>query len=108
MTQKVSRRQSQLFSRCLTTVLVFLASNSLPAHAAPGDGHWDRQFGTPGTASRNSALRFNGNSLYTGGYSLAAGQIATNTVVSIFDGTNWSNIGEITGGSGTTVIEEFG
>src|SRR2546422_2675631 len=62
----------------------------------------------PGTTSRDIPLRFNGNLLYTRGYSLAAGQIATNTVVNIFDGTNWSNIGEITGFSGTTVIEEFG
>jgi hypothetical protein len=77
----------------------------VPAHAAPGDGHWDRQFGTPGTASRNFALRFNQNSLYTGGASLAAGQIATNTVVNVFDGTKWSSLGEITGG--LTVLYDF-
>jgi hypothetical protein len=59
----------------------------------------------PGTTSRNFALRFDGNSLYTGGYSLSAGQIATNTVVSIFDGTNWSSLGELTGG--ITVIYDF-
>jgi hypothetical protein len=99
MTEKFSRRQSRLFSRFLTAVLVFLASNSVPAHASPGDGHWDRQFGTPGTTSRNLALRFNGNSLYTGGYSVAAGQVATNTVVNVFDGTYWTSLGEITGGS---------
>ena len=98
MTQKFCLRQSRLFPLFLITVLVFLASSSVPAHAAPGDGHWDRQFGTPGTASRNFALRFNGNSLYTGGYSVAAGQVATNTVVNVFDGTNWTSLGEITGG----------
>ena len=105
MTRKFSLRQAQLFRRFLTTVLVFLASNSVPAHAAPGDGHWDRQFGMPGTASRNFALRFNENSLYTGGASLAAGQIATNTVVNVFDGTKWSSLGEITGG--LTVLYDF-
>src|SRR2546427_1398107 len=105
MTQKFSLRPSQLFPGCLTTVLVFLASNSVPAHAAPGDGHWDRQFGTPGTASRNFALRFNQNSLYTGGYSLAAGQIATSTVVNVFDGSKWTSLGEITGG--LTVLYDF-
>src|SRR5712671_3996766 len=98
MTQRFSRRKSHLFLRLLTAVLVLLASNSVPAHAAPGDGHWDRQFGTPGTASRNFALRFDANLLYTGGASLAAGQIATNTVVNVFDGTNWTSLGEITGG----------
>ena len=59
----------------------------------------------PGTASRNFALRFNGNSLYTGGYSAAAGQVATNTVVSVFDGTNWTSLGEITGG--LTALYDF-
>jgi len=58
-----------------------------------------------GTGTRNYALRFNGNLLYTGGYSLLGGQLATNTVVNIFDGTNWSTIGEITGG--TPVIYDF-
>ena len=77
----------------------------VPAVAAPGDGHWDRQFGMAGTGTRNYALRFNGNLLYTGGYSLLGGQLATNTVVNIFDGTNWSTIGEITGG--TPVIYDF-
>src|SRR5689334_19128721 len=56
MSPKFSFRLSPLFPRILTAVLVFLASNSVPAHAAPGDGHWDRQFGAPGTASRNFAL----------------------------------------------------
>ncbi len=79
---------------------------STPAFAIPGDGHWDRQFNMPGTASRNSALRFNGATLYTGGYSLAAGQIATNTVVNIFDGTNWTTIGDLNGGP-TTILEDF-
>jgi hypothetical protein len=75
--------------------------------AAPGDGHWDRQFNMPGTATRNYALRMNGHLLYTGGYSLSNGQLASNTVVNIFDGTNWSTIGELTGGTGTTVLYDF-
>src|SRR6185369_13706841 len=105
MTQKISVWPSQLFHRFLITVMIVIASNSAPAHAAPGDGHWDRQFGTPGTASRNLALRFNANSLYTGGYSAAAGQVATNTVVSVFDGTNWTSLGEISGG--LTALYDF-
>src|SRR5881394_1320536 len=105
MTQKFSPRRPQLYPRFLATLLVILASNSVPVHAEPGDGHWDRQFGTPGTATRNFALRFKGNSLYTGGYSAAAGQIATNTVVNVFDGTNWTSFGEITGG--LSVLYDF-
>src|SRR5438876_10600051 len=76
-----------------------------PVLAGPGDGHWDRQFNMPGTATRNFALRFNGNSLYTAGYSLLNGQTATNTVVNIFDGTNWSTIGDLS--AGTLVIYDF-
>jgi trimeric autotransporter adhesin len=72
----------------------------------PGDGHWDRQFGMPGTSTRNFALRWNNNKLYTGGYSLSGGQTATNTVVWVFDGANWSTLGDITGG--TTVLYDFG
>src|SRR6266704_3014763 len=69
--------------------------------AAPGDSHWDRQFGLPGSTNRVFALRFNGNQLYASGYAVGAGGlVATNTGVDIFDGTNWSNaIGELTGGS---------
>jgi trimeric autotransporter adhesin len=78
---------------------------AVSAVAAPGDGHWDRQFNMPGNGTRNFALRFNGNSLYTGGYSSSNGQTATNTIVSIFDGTNWTALGDITGG--TTIIYDF-
>lgn len=90
--------------------LLFLAvcgSGSL--FAAPGDSHWDRQFGLPGTTDRVYALRFNGDKLYASGYGLAAGGLlATNTGVDTFDGTNWSNdaIGELTGG--TCVIYDLG
>jgi hypothetical protein len=52
-------RRRPFWAAVLPAVLV------LEAVAVPGDGHWDRQFGMPGTASRNFALRFNGNSLYT-------------------------------------------
>jgi hypothetical protein len=68
--------------------------------AAPGDSHWDRQFGLPGTTNKVYALRFNGNNLYASGVAVGAGGLlATNTGVDIFDGTNWSNaLGELTGG----------
>ena len=90
---------------CAAFVIVATCLAVVSAVAAPGDGHWDRQFNMPGNGARNFALRFNGNSLYTGGYSSANGQTATNTVVSIFDGTNWSSLGDITGG--TTIIYDF-
>ena len=69
--------------------------------AAPGDSHWDRQFGLPGVTNRVFGLRFNGNKLYAGGYAVGTGGlISTNTGVDVFDGTNWSNAaGELEGGS---------
>ncbi len=61
----------------------------------------------PGNGTRDYAIRFNGGRLYTAGYSLSTNaQISSSTVVNIFDGTNWSTIGDITGGSG--VVEDFG
>src|SRR5438093_9610973 len=76
--------------------------------AAPGDSHWDRQFGLPGTTNRVYALRFNGDKLYASGIATGAGGlVATNTGVDIFDGTNWSaTIGELTGG--TCLIYDVG
>jgi hypothetical protein len=69
--------------------------------AAPGDSHWDRQFGLPGVTNRVYGLRFNGDKLYASGIATGAGGlVATNTGVDIFDGTNWSaTIGELEGGS---------
>jgi trimeric autotransporter adhesin len=68
--------------------------------AAPGDSHWDRQFGLPGTNNKVYALRFNGDNLYASGVAVGAGGLlATNTGVDIFDGTNWSSaLGELAGG----------
>jgi trimeric autotransporter adhesin len=83
-------------------LFIALAGTSL---AAPGDGHWDRQFAMPGNATKNFAMTFHDNKLYTAGISLSGGQIATNTVVNVFDGTNWSTIGDITGG--LPVVEDI-
>lgn len=76
------------------------------ASAVPGDGHWDRQFGMAGNGTINRALRCNGNWLYTGGFSVGfGGQISSNTVVNVFNGTNWSILGEFSGS--TSAILDF-
>jgi hypothetical protein len=94
--------RSRIFFLCVA------ACSACSLIAAPGDSHWDRQFGLPGTTNRVYALRFNGNNLYASGYAVGAGgQVSTNTGVDMFDGTNWSNaIGELTGG--TCVIYDIG
>src|SRR5437762_12809418 len=78
-----------------------------PLMAAPGDSHWDRQFGLPGVTNRVYALRFNGDKLYASGYAIGTGGLlSTNTGVDIFDGTNWSStIGELTDGSFCVVFD---
>src|SRR5581483_5210008 len=60
----------------------------------------------PGTGSQNSALRFTNGLLYTAGNTVGTdGVLATNTLVNVFDGTNWSVLGQVTGG--TVVVEDF-
>src|SRR5262245_10796874 len=78
--------------------LIICGASSL--FAAPGDSHWDRQFGLPGVTNSASALRFNGGKLYASGSAIGPGGLsATNTGVDVFDGTNWSNaVGELQGG----------
>jgi hypothetical protein len=89
----------------LAFILLAVIASVVTAPAAPGDGHWDRQFAMPGTATKNFALTFHDNKLYTAGIGLSSGQIATNTVINVFDGTNWSTIGDITGS--IPVIEDI-
>jgi hypothetical protein len=81
-------------------LLCLIGSGQVSLVAAPGDSHWDRQFGLPGTTNRVYALRFNEDKLYASGIAVGTGgQFSTNTGVDIFDGTNWSGtIGELTGG----------
>jgi trimeric autotransporter adhesin len=88
--------------------LALVSAFTFSGSAAPGDGHWDRQFAMPGPSTRSIAIRFNGNTLYTGGYSLDSGQLSSNTVVNVHDGTNWSAIDGISGSAGTTIIYDFG
>ena len=96
------------FSRSGIFFLCLAVCGTASLFAAPGDSHWDRQFGLPGTTNRVFALRFNGNQLYASGNGIGpGGLLATNTGVDIFDGTNWSNaLGDLTGG--TLLIYDVG
>src|ERR1041385_5004230 len=85
-----------------------LSGGTFPARAGMDDGHWDRQFALPGQTLRASAMRFNGNKLYLGGFSLDTGQVATNTSIGVYDGTNWSTIEGISGYVGLTLLYDFG
>src|SRR5207237_6785209 len=89
-------------------ILCLAACGARSLIAAPGDSHWDRQFGLPGVSNRVFALRFNGAKLYAIGYGVGTGGLlSTNTGVDIFDGTDWTNaLGELT--AGTCVIYDVG
>jgi hypothetical protein len=96
------------YSGKLSSVLAtaILTISIQQASGIPGDGHWDRSFNMAGTFSANNALRAYGNRIYAAGASIGTGGVfATNTVVNIFDGTNWTTIGDITGG--TIAVEDF-
>lgn len=91
---------SKSFHSCMFLVC-FAVCGAGRLLAAPGDSHWDRQFGLPGTTNTVYALRFNGDKLYASGGAIGAGGLtSTNTGVDVFDGTNWSTtLGELTGGT---------
>jgi len=95
---KKTSRSILALARSFSLGLVVSSACSLVA--APGDSHWDRQFGLSGTANRVFALRFQGDQLYASGYAVGTGGLlTTNTSVEIFDGTNWSSaLGEVSGG----------
>src|SRR5258708_27092738 len=66
------------------------------AAAAPGDEHWDPQFGWPGVTNWVFGLAFNGTRLYAGGIYAPPGGV-TNNHVDVWDGTNWSVIDGLSG-----------
>src|SRR5436190_9755045 len=64
-------------------------STSLPVRAsAPGDEHWDPQFGPVGGNDLLSAITIFRGRVYTGGYMTGAGNTAAGLLAG-FDGTNW-------------------
>ena len=80
---------------------LFVSATSLAA--APGDEHWDVQFGWPGTTNTVYALAVEGGRVYaTGLYSTPA--IAETNFVEVWDGAHWSYI---PGLEGTTVLYDI-
>jgi len=56
--------------------------------AVPGDEHWDRHFGFPGTSNTVYALTLDGNRIYAGGL-YANPVISTNIFIEVWDGSQW-------------------
>lgn len=94
--------KNHIVGRLLSSLLpcLYLLAGSTALSAAPGDEHWDVQFGWPGTTNAVHALTVEGGKVYASGfYSTPA--IAETNFVEVWDGTRWSYI---PGLEATTVI----
>ena len=81
-------------------VSVFLISSfSIPATAAPGDEHWDVQFGWPGPGGNNYAVTTHNGWIYVSGL----GSTSSNVALEVWNGTQWSAMSQFYG-SGETVV----
>src|SRR5262245_36040569 len=72
---------------------VFLTS-AFSMRAAPGDEHWDAQFGAPGVTNTIYAVALNNGTVHIAGM-VTAGR--TNTPLYLWDGKQWSVGGTFTG-----------
>ncbi|MCS7337866.1 MAG: hypothetical protein NZ739_06460, partial [Verrucomicrobiae bacterium] len=89
-------RTRRISAWALSLLLCFCGKANFVS-AAPGDGHWDRQFGMPGTSTYNYALCVHKGRIYTAGFNYFYGAIAANTSIHVFNGTNWTQLGEFSG-----------
>ena len=85
-------------------LIFFMSLLAALAASAPGDEHWDPQFGPAGANNNLYAVSVSGNKVYVGGYLTAAGNTRANFVAG-YSGTNWFALNNgVSGGAGTTVI----
>jgi len=70
--------------------------------AAPGDQHWDSQFGPVGANAQVETMTLCGNTVYVGGFINSAGNTAANCVAG-FDGTNWFPLNNGVAGGGPII-----
>jgi trimeric autotransporter adhesin len=91
--------------RCALSVLsgagLFLFCSSTSVCAAPGDEHWSREFGWPGSLENVNAIRLHGGKLYYGG-GISGG---TNATLNVFDGNQVTRLGLFSGSFGTTIYD---
>lgn len=66
----------------------FFVATTFSSIAAPGDEHWDPQFGVPGVTNNIFAIAVNGGSVYAAGSYSAGG--TTNAALYLWDGLQWS------------------
>lgn len=72
------------------------------ASAAPGDEHWDVQFGWPGPGGNVASIAIGNRQLFVG----TTGTGLTNSVLKLWDGWQWSSFAQVYGpSSGTTIYD---
>ena len=91
-------------SKAGLTILCFLSALSTLVAAAPGDEHWDFQFGPVGANDTLQAIAVSGQRVFVGGNLTAAGNTRANFVAG-YDGTRWYALNKgISGAPGSTFI----
>jgi trimeric autotransporter adhesin len=83
----------------LLCLVVFLVGQTHPAVASPGDEHWGKQFGWPGTSNIVFAIAEHNGRIYSGG--ALNGGLLTNGFLNVWDGVEWSSLAEF---RGSTVV----
>src|SRR5688572_2583433 len=86
--------------RVLCLKLVLLIAPSV-GFAAPGDEHWDPQFGWPGTTNIVQAIAVHNGRVYAGGWS--GYPTVSNTTLHVWNGSQWSGLGDFAGSGGVNV-----
>jgi hypothetical protein len=85
----------------LVRALLSLVLSLLPVGliAAPGDEHWDAQFGWPGPGQTSYAVTVHKGFIYASGI----GSSSTNTALEMWNGAQWTALTQLYGPAGTTV-----
>jgi hypothetical protein len=91
---RVNQSLQTLFTACV------LCCFSAAAQSAPGDEHWDYQFGLPGANGAVLAIAAQGNGTYIGGTLITTVGNILATNIAEWNGTAWAAVG---GGANNTV-----
>lgn len=95
-------KTSMRFFRGLFAV-VFVSMICFRVSAAPGDEHWDVQFGWPGPGGNVASIVLGNGQLFTG----TTGTGLTNSVLKLWDGRQWSSFAQCYGPSSGTIIYDL-
>lgn len=81
-----------MFVRSRDLLLCLLCCARVASYAVSGDEHWSRQFNWPGPTNQVISIALNNGHIYTGG--LSTGSFLTNSTLIVWDGIQWTPIGQ--------------